>query len=154
MFAVSTMRKANAILEYGILLFIVIGAVAGIHYFLKRHIQARVRREARSEGLVQGLSADPGPGQGLEWGSSITIIPRSKTTFDRHEEVGGDVTTRVVTESSQITLQAPVPSIRGWSAMEHKGSALHVQDAPTAAPTPDYPDLEYKDWEDQKWPKH
>lgn len=142
-------KKANAVLEYGILIMIVVSAIAGIHYFLSRHIQTRVVAEARRTGLVQGLSADPGPGQGLEWASSLSYT-RATSSTDRVETVGGGVVSTSRSDSSYITATAPPPSIRGWSLMEHKGEAIHVQDAPSAAPSLDYPDLEYKEWTDKK----
>jgi hypothetical protein len=151
------MRKANVILEYGILLMIVVGAVAGVNTYLKRHIQARIVHEAEGDfpPLVQGLSVRGGygPGQGLEWASSMTI-GGSSSTFTRNELPGENLRYTSGSSSSSTTLQAPVPSIQGWSVMEHKGSALHAQDAPSAATVPDYPDLEYKEWEDQGWPLH
>ena len=65
------MRKANAILEYGVLLVIIAGAMSGINFYLKRHIQARVKSE--SDWLL-------GHGQGLEWEASIGITRSSSDT--------------------------------------------------------------------------
>ncbi|MDD5429893.1 MAG: hypothetical protein PHE97_04145 [Candidatus Omnitrophica bacterium] len=143
-------RKSNAILEYGIIIFVVVGALTGMHMYLQRHIQARIKDEARRTGFVL---YQPGPGIGLEWGSSLTIYSSSSTS-ERTEEIGGKTNIDIDTSSSQTTLQAPVPSIKGFSVMEHKGSAISVQDAPSAAPLPDYPDLEYKEWDDQGWEMH
>lgn len=149
------MKKANALVEYGILLMIVVGAVAGINSYLKRHIQARIIDEADREGLVQGLSVrgGSGPGQGLEWASSMTI-GGSHSSTNRLESPGPDVIFSSQSTTTSFTGQTPVPSIKGWSAMEHKGSAISVQDSPSAPTVPDYPDLEYKDWNDQGWPFH
>lgn len=142
------MKKANAILEYGILIVIVVSAIAGINYFLSRHIQTRVVAEARHTGLVQGLSADPGPGQGLEWASSLTFS-HSTSSVDRSETIGGGVLSTSKTDGTYITASAPPPSLEGWSIMEHKGEAINAQDAPGAAPGITYPELEYKEWQDK-----
>lgn len=135
-------RRANAILEYGIVLFIVISVGVGIQRYLRKHIHARVLAEARATGLVQGLSANPGPGQGLEWGSSATLS-RSESSFKRQETPGGALEVRATSESSFVSGQAPPPSIKNWSVMEHKGEAIHIQDAPTSPPAPRYPRLLY-----------
>lgn len=137
-------RKASVFAEYAVLIFIITAAIAGVHYFLKRSIQARVK-DTSDEYL--------GHGQGLEWGSSMTFM-QSSSRVQKNEQFGGNMQVSADSTMTQTTLTAPVPSIQGWSAMEHKGSALHVQDAPGAAAAPDYPDLEYKDWTDQGWPLH
>ncbi len=136
-------KKASVFAEYAILIFIIVAVIAGVTYFLKRSIQSNVK-DASDEYL--------GTGQGLEWGSSIAFVS-STSNLEKSEEYGGNMQVHASSTVSQTSLQAPVPSIKGWSAMEHKGSALHVQDAPSAATAPDYPDLEYKKWEDQKWEK-
>ncbi|MCF7907285.1 MAG: hypothetical protein K9L86_00190 [Candidatus Omnitrophica bacterium] len=130
-------RKTNAILEYGVVLVIVLGAMAGINAFLKRNIQRRVHDES---------DAWLGHGQGLEWEMSITHSD-SSSNVNRDENMGANFDINAQTSSSSVTYSPPMPPY----IMEHKGSALHIQDAPSAAPLPDYPDLEYKDWEDREW---
>lgn len=131
-------RKANAILEYSIVFFIVISAVAGVNKYMQKHIKARIKSES---------DAKLGHGQGLEWASSISFSS-SKSTYDRSEEFGAGVTSQSETQSSFVSASAPPPSIKGWSVMEHKGSAIHVQDAASGAPAPSYPGLDYQDWQD------
>lgn len=142
-------KKATAFAEYAILIFIIVAVISGVSYFLKRSIQSRVEQETLEHLEGGGLYS----GHGLEWGSSITFS-RGESTLEKNEEFGGNTTVTAESEMGQTSLQAPVPSIRGFSVMEHKGSAISVQDAPTAAPAPSYPSLEYKDWQDQGWPLH
>jgi uncharacterized protein (UPF0333 family) len=140
------LKKASAFAEYAILIFIIVAVIGGVHYFMKRAIQSHVK-DLTDKYIRSGGGAAHA---GLEWGSSTTFSS-SSSTLTKNEEFGGNMTITSQSNISQTTLQAPVPSIRGWSAMEHKGSALHVQDAPSAAVTPDYPDLEYKKWDDKDW---
>lgn len=137
---ISNFRKANAILEYGVLLIIVLGAMAGINAFLKRDIQARLKYE--SDRYL-------GHGQGLEWEMSITHSS-SSSSVTRDEDVGADFRISSDSSSSSVTYSPPTPPY----IMEHKGSSLHIQDAATSPTTPDYPDLEYKSWDDKGWPEH
>jgi len=139
-------RKANAILEYSVLMFIIVGFLVSIHYMVKRNVQARLKAE--SDHYLRH-------GQGLEWGSDITFS-RSETDYERKEEAGGDVVIQSEVESNYLKLAAPPPSvpgkvplIGGSSVMDHKQSVMHVQDVAGAPPLPQYPDLEYKDWQDQ-----
>lgn len=141
----SIFKKANVFAEYAILIFIIVAVISGVSYFLKRSIQARVQQETLEHIEGGGLYS----GHGLEWGSSITFS-RSESELEKNEEFGGNMAVTAQSEMGQATLQAPVPSIQGWSVMEHKGSTLSVQDAPSAATVPDYPSLEYKDWKDTK----
>jgi len=125
-------RKANAILEYGVLIVIVVGAMAGINLYLKRHIQARLKRE--SDALL-------GHGQGLEWQASISYSTSSSDSREA-ESQGANFDINTQSQSGSVTYTPPTPPY----IMEHKGSALHVQDAATKPPEPDYPDLEYDKW--------
>jgi len=131
-------KKANAILEYSIVFFIVVGLVAGVNKYLQKHIKARIKAESDTQ---------LGTGQGLEWASSMSLST-SKSTFNREEEMGAGVTSKSNISSAYVSASAPPPSIKGWSVMEHKGSAVHVQDAASAAPAPSYPGLAYEDWQD------
>ncbi|MFA5271134.1 MAG: hypothetical protein WC412_02185 [Candidatus Omnitrophota bacterium] len=142
----SFFKKANVFAEYAILISIIVAVISGVSYFLKRSIQERVRMETLEHIEGGGLYS----GHGLEWGSSLTFSS-SDSTLEKNEEFGGNAKVTAESQMGQTTLQAPVPSIQGWSVMEHKGSALSVQDAPSAAPAPDYPSLEYKDWNDKNW---
>ena len=131
---INSFRKANAILEYGLVIIIVLGAMAGINAFLRRNIQGRVKDES---------DLYLGHGQGLEWGMSITRSD-SSSSVDRVEQLGADFNIEAKTKSSSVTYSPPMPP----RLMEHKGSISHVQEAVTKPPTPDYPELEYKDWTD------
>lgn len=131
---INKFRKANAILEYGVVLVIILGAMAGINAYFKRHIQSRVKRE--SDRYL-------GHGQGLEWEASIGYTD-SESSLDRTEQTGADFDIVAQSETKSITVTAPLPP----RVMDHKGSMLHVQDVVTKPPVPDYPDLEYKDWKD------
>lgn len=137
-------KAAYTMIEYGILIAVVVAFLIGVNNYIQRHIQARVKAE--SDRLL-------GHGQGLEWGSSVSISS-SNTSIRRKEQPGGRAKVTSSAKTTQVTGQAPVPSIRGWSAMEHKGSAIHVQDAASGPTKPDYPDLEYKSWDDRGWPKY
>ena len=111
------MKKANAILEYGILLFIVVGFLAGIHYYLKRNIQARIKHE------VDTQLRRPMP---FLWQSSVGFM-KVETTWDKTEEVGGDITIDTNTKIRSTTLSAPPPPVMITSG-------LHSQDAARPAP--------------------
>lgn len=113
-------RKSNAILEYGVVLIIVLGAMAGINAFLKRHVQARLKSE--SDALLSH-------GQGLEWEASISRTT-SSSIVDRDETLGANFDITAHSESSSFTYSPPMPPY----IMEHKGSAMHVQDAAMQPP--------------------
>lgn len=132
-------KKANVILEYGILIFIVTSFLAGIYYFLNRHIQARVKAEADRENPHSLTSS-------FIWEGTVTRSTQS-TTHDRDEYVGGDTVVSSSVETTYVSASAPIPPNVPFAS-------LHVQDAASAAPAPDYPDLEYKGWDDQGWPLH
>ncbi|MDD5070469.1 MAG: hypothetical protein PHV17_07040 [Candidatus Omnitrophica bacterium] len=123
------MKRASAIAEYAILVFIVISFLSGVYYLLKRHVQARVKHE--SDVYLQ-------KGFGLEWASRVTFSGAS-SDFDRYEQVGGDIVVDAESKSSSVTLTAPPPSLQGWSIMEHKSSSIHVQDPAMPPPQVDYP---------------
>jgi len=122
------MRKANAIIEYSVLIFIIIAAIAGLQYTVKRHFQGFVKSET-DEHLRQ-----PVP---LLWQSSVTF---SKQNFsqDRDEFVGGDTVVVSDAQTSFTTLSAPPPSVQGISAPGSAG--LHVQDAALPPPQQNNPE--------------
>jgi hypothetical protein len=120
------MKKANAIIEYGIVLMVVVAAMAGIQSFLRRNIHARIKYESDSE-LQHG--------QGLEWDASITS-ESSINTFDRYETPGGTIIISSDDDTSSVTYSPPMPPY----IMEHKGSSIHIQDAAQMPPKPDNPD--------------
>ena len=111
------MKKANAILEYGILLFIIVGFLAGIYYYLKRNIQVRVKHE------IDTQLRRPIP---FLWQSSVTFS-KVDTTWDKDEEVGGDITIDSNTKIRSTTLSAPPPPVMNVAG-------LHSQDAARPAP--------------------
>jgi len=115
------MKRANAILEYGILLFIVVGFLSGIHYYLKRHIQARVKHE------VDTQLRRPIP---FLWQSSVTFS-KVETTYDKGEEIGADIVVDSNTKIRRTTLSAPPPVMIA--------AGLHSQDAARPAPTQNNP---------------
>ncbi|UCC95656.1 MAG: hypothetical protein JSW40_02625 [Candidatus Omnitrophota bacterium] len=110
--------KASAIIEYSILLFIVVGFLAGIHYFLKRHVQARIRAETNR--YVRRPMA-------FLWQSSVTTTTQD-TEHDRRERVGGDVVVQATTRINQDTVAVSPPP------MGVPVASLHVQDAATSPP--------------------
>jgi len=114
------LRKSNAILEYGVVLVIVLGAMAGINIYLKRHIQARVKGESDKY-----LSH----GQGLEWEADIGYTD-SESNVDRIEQTAADFEIVSHSSSKSITYSAAQPP----HVMEHKGSTQHIQDAPRQPP--------------------
>ncbi len=128
------LKKSNAILEYGVILAVVVGAMAGISFYLKRHIQARVKNE--SDRLL-------GHGQGLEWEAKLSFNTAGTDTR-RIEEKPANFE---ITHDSSSTVISYVPAQPPY-VMEHKGSSQHVQDAPMQPPNLDYPDQETHDYED------
>ncbi len=142
-------RRANVFAEYAILIFIIVAAVAGVTYFVKRSIQSNVK-DMTDKYIRNAESTGGAAHAGLEWASSMSLTSNS-STLQKNEQFGGNMTVTSQSTVSQTTLQAPIPSIQGWSVMEHKGAVLHIQDAATPAVTPSYPSLEYKGWEDKNW---
>jgi hypothetical protein len=122
------MRKANAIIEYSVLIFIIIAAIAGLQYTVKRHFQSFVKEQTDSQ-LRQ-----PVP---LLWQSSVTFS-NQKFSQDRDEYVGGDTVIVSDAQTSFTTLSAPPPSVQGVSAPGAAG--LHVQDAALPPPQQNNPD--------------
>jgi hypothetical protein len=117
------MKKANAIAEYSVLIFIVIAAIAGLQFTLKRHFQEFIRSEA-DEHVRQPMP--------FIWQETVKFSKQS-VTQDRYEEVGGD--TVIVSDMSApyTTLTAPPPPVTVGFA------GLHVQDAASAPPGQDNP---------------
>ena len=138
------MRKANAILEYGIVLTIAALFLAGINVFLRRHIEARVKSE--SDKTI-------GHGLGLEWPEQTYTIGGARRVSDRSDYSAQAASeARVERKSSasdwSISYSQPVPE----KIMKHKRASRHVQDAARTPPAVSYPRLEYKKWDDQNWP--
>jgi hypothetical protein len=132
------MRKASAILEYGVVITIAALFLAGINVFLRRHIEARVKAES---------DTTIGHGLGLEWPEQTYTIGGSRRVSDRN-----DALTQVRRDSSSsewsITYSQPI----GSKIMKHKRASRHVQDPAVSPPAVNYPRLEYKEWDDQNWP--
>ncbi|MBU2103200.1 MAG: hypothetical protein ABH865_01370 [Candidatus Omnitrophota bacterium] len=123
-------RKANALVEYSVVLMIVAGAVYGMFTELKRTVQMKIKKE--SDQYI-------GHGHGLEWnGESLSIIT-SNSDYQRREIPGGEIVTQANADMGSVVLTAPVPSFQGYSPMMHKQAGLHVQDAAQPAPKPDNP---------------
>lgn len=119
--------KANAIMEYSILLLTVVAFLGGIYYHLKRNIQARVRAETKHE-LERPIP--------FLWQASVTAT-RSSSDFDRTEQVGGDVEVRAEQENTYVALYAPPPP--GMNA-----AGIHSQDAAWPPPMQDNPEHQMK----------
>jgi hypothetical protein len=128
----SKMKKANAIAEYSVLIFIIIAAIAGLQFALKRHFQQFIRSEA-DEHIRQPMP--------FIWQETVKFSKQS-VTQDRYEEVGGDTVTISDMSAPYTTLTAPPPPVVIGSA------SLHVQDAASAPPSQDNP--EHKAEEDQR----
>lgn len=127
----NVLKKGNVILEYSMIIVIVITAVYGVYYFLKRSIQAKIKID--SDEYI-------GHGQGLEWETNSLAFSNAETDYRRTETEGGGIAIRSEFDSSHTTLTAPVPSFQGYGPMMHKQAGLHVQDAVSAAPTPQNPE--------------
>ncbi|MDD5194839.1 MAG: hypothetical protein PHQ96_04075 [Candidatus Omnitrophica bacterium] len=125
------LRKANVILEYSMIIVIVISAVYGVYYFLKRSIQGKLKDE--SDQYI-------GHGQGLEWETNTLTITGVNSDYRRVETEGGGIAVNTEFEASHVALTAPVPSFRGYGPMMHKQAGVHVQDAVMPAPTPQNPE--------------
>ncbi|MBD3246929.1 MAG: hypothetical protein GF333_08005 [Candidatus Omnitrophica bacterium] len=119
-------KKANSVTEYAIVIFLAAVAFAGVFFFLKRHVQARVKAE--SDRYI-------GHGHGLEWETNRLTITNVDSRYHRHEQRGGDMVVSSDTDTDFTTLTAPVPSFRGFGPMMHKQSTLHVQDPALPAPS-------------------
>lgn len=121
---ISKMKKANAITEYSVLIFIIISAIGGLNFVLKRHFQAFIKSEA-DEHIRQPMP--------VIWQSSVTFSGQS-TTQDRREFVGGDSVVTSNLEAPHTTLSAPPPPHAIGTA------SLHIQDAASAPPSQDNPE--------------
>ena len=140
----SKLKKANAIIEYGILLTIVVMAIVGIQSYLQKHIQGRVKGES---------DLTLGHGIGLEWPEQTYTMKGSHSEVDKYDindlEVQGDGVVKYTTSGSNwaVTYKQPV----GSKIMKHKRGSRDVQDAANNPPGVDYPDLQYNDWNDKGW---
>lgn len=118
------MRKANALIEYSVLIFIIISAIAGLQYTVKRHFQGFVKDQTDKH-LRQ-----PVP---LLWQSSVTFSNQNFSQ-DRDEYVGGDTVVTSDAQTSFTTLSAPPPPhVPGVASM-------HVQDAALPPPQENNPE--------------
>ncbi len=135
-------RKANALLEYGIIIIIVLGALSAMHYYIKRGIQAKVKHESDVH-LWHAI--------GLEWPEQTFTYGTSDSSFDRYETPGRSGGSRTESEHGRwsVTYSFPVPR----RLMKHKQAARSVQDAAVAAPDINYPSLYYAAWNDPN-PSH
>jgi hypothetical protein len=118
------MKKANALAEYSVLIFIVIAAIMGLNYALTRHFQAFIKSEA-DEHISQPIP--------FIWQETLKFSSQS-VTQDRYEEVGGDTVVISDLNAPYTTLTAPPPPVVIGSA------SLHVQDAASAPPSQDNPE--------------
>ncbi|MFH1771302.1 MAG: hypothetical protein ABH872_00625 [Candidatus Omnitrophota bacterium] len=112
-------KKGNAIVEYSVLLFIVIGFLSSMHYFLNRHIQARVRHETNQK------VRRPMP---FIWQSSVEFSSQ-KANHDRKEYAYGDTIVESDFQTSYTVLSAPPPP-----KVPLPIASLHIQDAAMPAP--------------------
>jgi uncharacterized protein (UPF0333 family) len=122
-------KEANAIIEYSIVIAIIVAAMAGIHHFLKRSIQARVKYE------IDTISPY-GKGAGLEWEENTLSWRDSNTNYHKIENFGGNFTVSAVTREQYTTLSLPMPPY----VMEHKNASRDVQDVAVSPPKIDMPD--------------
>lgn len=122
------MKRANAIIEYTVLIAIVIAALTGMNSYLKRVVQAHIKRETDQHLRM--------PSSFL-WQSSVTFS-RQETEHDRREYARGDTVVNVTSRSPRVTLQAPSPP--GVPV-----AGLHAQDAASAPPGQDNPDNQTSD---------
>jgi len=118
------MKKASAIAEYSVLIFIVIAAIMGLNLALKRHFQAFIKSEA-DEHISQPMP--------FIWQETVKFSSQS-VTQDRYEEVGGDTVVISNLSAPYTTLTAPPPPVTIGAA------SLHVQDAASAPPSQDNPE--------------
>ena len=130
-----SLKKANSITEYGILLGIVILFLLGINLTLRRQIESRVKRESDST---------IGHAIGLEWPEQKYTIGGSQTTFDRNDAMGGLVNRGAGRSDWSASYSQPVPE----QIMKHKQAAMHCQDVAKDPPSIDYKNLQYNDWDD------
>jgi len=135
------MKKTFSFFEYATTLIIVVGALSGSYYFLKRLIQAHIKREANTFlGRVIGL----------EWPEQTQSISWQSTKYNRLETEQGQKATTSEVNFGSVTYSAPV----GSKIMKHKRASRDVPDSALSPPNVEYPELEYKDWEDKGWPLH
>jgi len=135
------MKKTFSFFEYVIIIIIVGGALSGSYYFLKRFIQAYIRRESDTFLGVNFGSEESKQTQGISWKNS---------RYNRLETDEGEKTAASDISDGSITYSAPIDSGR----KKQKGASRDIQDVAFPPPSVEYPDLEYKKWEDQKWPLH
>jgi hypothetical protein len=122
-------QKANAIIEYSIVIGLVVSVMAGMNYFLKRSVQARIKYE-------MDTISHYGKGSGLEWEENTLTWRDSDSHFDRTETVGANSVANAQSHESYTTLSLPMPPY----VMEHKNASRDVQDTAVTPPKLDMPD--------------
>lgn len=122
-------RKANALIEYSVLIFIIIAAIAGLNFALRRHFQAFVKTEADEH------IREPSP---FLWQSSLKFS-KQQASQDRNEFVGGDTIINANLEAPYTVLSAPPPPYMPGVA------GLHAQDAALPPPSQQEPGQERSD---------
>lgn len=107
------LSKANAMVEYSVLIFIIIAVIAGMQFTLRRHFQGFIKSEA-DEHIYQPSS--------FLWQSSVKFSSQTAVQ-DRLEEVGGDTVVTSDLNAPYTVLSAPPPPYMPGVA------GLHSQDA-------------------------
>lgn len=118
-------------MQYSILIFIIIAAIAGLNFALKRHFQAFIQTEA-DEHIRQPIPTI--------WQSSLKFSTQTATQ-DRVESVGGDTVVTSDMQSPYTVLSTPPPPVAPGKA------TLHVQDAASAPQKQDNPTHNRKEHE-------
>jgi hypothetical protein len=121
-------KKANAIIEYSVVIAIIVAAIAGINHFLRRSVQARIKYE------IDTIS-HYGRGSGLEWEENTLSWRDATSNYNRVEAVGGDSSVIAINTEDYTTLSLPMPPY----VMEHKNASRDVQDAAVTPPKMDEP---------------
>ena len=129
------MKKANAILEYGLILFVAVSALIAMRPFIKRTIQARVK-DLTDDYIGSG-----------EKGSSVDPPPRSgKTSKASHRNFSADY---IFTEDYGGQMNVSSNSQSNWDSEETQGVS-DIIDYAKKPPEILYPNAEYIEWA-QKW---
>ena len=137
------MKKANAILEYGVILFVAVSAIIAMQPFLKRTIQARVKD------LTDDYIASGEKGTMIEPAPPGALVNVSVSGGANGEGSSSLTSSHTLSEWHGGEMNVDSSRDREWNSKTDQGVA-DIIDYAKKPPEMKHPDIEYIEW-DQRW---
>ncbi|MBP7087752.1 MAG: hypothetical protein KBB01_00490 [Candidatus Omnitrophica bacterium] len=131
---ISINRKANAILEYGVVIAIIIGVMLAMQPFIRRGTQAKVKDLSDAFiGYYPNMAGNNADGSRVKEHKQIDTL-----ASDKFENEGGNTLTITTDDDAWYNYDIPVGS--------EAGSVRDVVDYAVKPPAILYPDTQYIEW--------